>query len=70
MVWQLNSDYRDNYFNDEGHATQGRKQPDDKQATETKYVMTCGRGIPAPAIVLYISLYRLAAKSLFPPQIV
>ena len=29
---QLNSGDRDNHVDDEGHATQGRKQPDDEQA--------------------------------------
>jgi hypothetical protein len=30
---QLNSVDRDNHVDDEGHATQGGKQPDDEQAT-------------------------------------
>src|SRR5215467_11279009 len=33
------------------------RQPQTNSTDETKYVMTCGKGIPAPTIVSYISLY-------------
>ena len=32
------------------------RQPQTNSSDETKYVMTYGKGIPAPAIVSYISL--------------
>src|SRR6516165_2601888 len=32
------------------------RQPQTNSTDETKYVMTCGKGIPAPTIVSYISL--------------
>src|SRR6516165_12550337 len=33
------------------------RQPQTNSTDETKYVMTCGKGIPAPTIVSYMSLY-------------
>lgn len=46
-----------------------RRQPQTNFIDETKYVITCGNGSPAPTIVSYISLYWLATKSLFLPEI-
>jgi hypothetical protein len=45
------------------------RQRQTNSTDETKYVVTCGKGIPAPMIVSYISLCWLATKSLFPPEI-
>jgi hypothetical protein len=44
------------------------RQPQTNSTDETKYVMMCGKGIPAPTIVSYITLYWLVMSSLFPPE--